>query len=916
MSDMASAGGDSHGGRRSDSLSDAEVARMNTPELRDRLLSLRSQLSASQDSETSRQDRVSQLASPDLGDDLLTEISDADVELMTPEELRDAVHRMQGKLGRLSLERMSSTGEDGNEKVTRRLTRDELAKFTPRQLRETILMLQDSTPDLTQQHKVNAGQMRMVNEQVTRLSDQLEASVAEQQRLKMQLQAASAGGDAAHSDGEDSLDGFGQKPVLSMNSPELRQTVKALRAQLRRSYNNNQHLQEQLNELADMRSDIPGQTDEEQSAGLLRQRVDVLEGQVTATQTEKKALSQQLHAILNAPTAGIDVRTVPVLRQQLEDTVTALNELKQENKALRRQLGVDEEADIDYRSLSSDMVDNADDGVESLRRSLCEAERVNTLLKQQIQLDTQTDKSSAGFNPQLIVDMAEEIERLKSELCSAKEKLVTSESAKPSKLPVKKQIPTSTVNKAENSQSAKGALSTSAVAALKSQMEALKTELNDSLVQNKVLHGKLASTETLVRNQTEKVRYYRGMLEDAGLAPRSPKKSSSESNLSTLAEMSHSEANLQQKPSRIPRRVQRMSSSQENLSHKKRDRSPGGSETISPATSLRSLTASSWENYGQTDDVKELKDQMRELLDQMERYKRMIRNLQTRPRPPVSPTEGIERATSPVFLTPPPARHRLSLVDQAVSPCRELVREDQETINKLTGNRPPDVAGRQSLTPPLILTHDASGDLDDSTLMANQEAFRQLQREVDDLRGRLKETEDANLTLQDELRDARDLNATMQDQLNATMAGFLTDQSFLPLPQTLNNKPAHADTPADSHSVAVNTTTTDSHQGAAGQAHDIAVLRKQLSDSQNMCSSLRLRLEELADFLAEMLPQDEQGEVTFIDITADRVTSLKDILHQSMDMCAVLGTNLEGRLSIVVWLVLRKWFELFHKSPV
>ena len=54
-------------------------------------------------------------------------------------------------------------------------------------------------------------------------------------------------------------------------------------------------------------------------------------------------------------------------------------------------------------------------------------------------------------------------------------------------------------------------------------------------IQNKILAGKLASTEATVRSQTDKVRYYRGLLESAGLLTPLNRRSCSESNLSNLA---------------------------------------------------------------------------------------------------------------------------------------------------------------------------------------------------------------------------------------------------------------------------------------------------------------------------------------------------------------------------------------------
>ncbi|KAI0230015.1 hypothetical protein LSAT2_019586 [Lamellibrachia satsuma] len=60
--------------------------------------------------------------------------------------------------------------------------------------------------------------------------------------------------------------------------------------------------------------------------------------------------------------------------------------------------------------------------------------------------------------------------------------------------------------------------------ALQTQTEALKKELED-------VKDKLASTEATVRSQTRKMKYYRGMLHDAGLMPSTPIRSHSDSSL-------------------------------------------------------------------------------------------------------------------------------------------------------------------------------------------------------------------------------------------------------------------------------------------------------------------------------------------------------------------------------------------------
>ncbi len=81
------------------------------------------------------------------------------------------------------------------------------------------------------------------------------------------------------------------------------------------------------------------------------------------------------------------------------------------------------------------------------------------------------------------------------------------------------------------------------------------------------------------------------------------------------------------------------------------------------------------------------------------------------------------------------------------------------------------------------------------------------------------------------------------------------------------------------------------------QAHreDNAVLRKQLTDSHNLCSALEGKLDALGVQLDELLHQDPYGNVDVIDITNERVSGFKNKLSEAARMAGVLSLSLSGK---------------------
>lgn len=124
-----------------------------------------------------------------------------------------------------------------------------------------------------------------------------------------------------------------------------------------------------------------------------------------------------------------------------------------------------------------------------------------------------------------------------------------------------------------------------------------------------MLQGKLASTEATVRCQAEKMKYYRGLLEDAGLMDKSPKRSHSESNLIVMDFQDRKPV-----PSQVTRRRSRSATALE-INSCLQSRSPTGE--LSANSDLKPQNLSNFTNFGQSHNVKELKEHICQLKVQL-----------------------------------------------------------------------------------------------------------------------------------------------------------------------------------------------------------------------------------------------------------------------------------------------------------
>ena len=131
---------------------------------------------------------------------------------------------------------------------------------------------------------------------------------------------------------------------------------------------------------------------------------------------------------------------------------------------------------------------------------------------------------------------------------------------------------------------------------------------------NKMLQGKLASTEATVRSQSEKIKNYRSLLEHAGLLPKSPKRSNSESNLSVMSTPG--------KGLSLARAYRRRSRSATSAEINKALNPPA---ELSPTSSVQGLNLAKFTTYGRSQDVRELQEQVAELKLKLANFDHVVR---------------------------------------------------------------------------------------------------------------------------------------------------------------------------------------------------------------------------------------------------------------------------------------------------
>ncbi|XP_071821432.1 uncharacterized protein [Apostichopus japonicus] len=378
-------------------------------------------------------------------------------------------------------------------------------------------------------------------------------------------------------------------------------------------------------------------------------------------------------------------REMPHLKSQLEKAKSVIRKRERENVALREKLGIGPKDDIDsgktkvdhlevanaiLKEQLQDKTDEADvvrseldsahaemnemtrqsqekpnPELHNLRKKLKTAENMNRLLKKHIALNTPRDGEAGEFNPQLIIDLAREIERLQGELKKAGV-----------------EVRQSSGTDCKETQTREDPVSKDVLSALQDQLAHCQRELKESVQKVMLLQRKVRATEGTVHLQANRIQRYRRQLHNSGLSPAStPKRVQSDSNL-----LRSGLTFGQQFPT-----------------------SESDSE---PTLMVDDLCDNSYTEFGQSDDIFELREQVALLKNQNQRCSRAVRMLQS--------NRSDSRSSSP---------------SRGLSPDR-----------------------------------DKSGWFQ---VVANQEAFTRMQEEVENLKGQLQQANDVNCTLQEQYKD-------------------------------------------------------------------------------------------------------------------------------------------------------------------
>ncbi|XP_071947305.1 uncharacterized protein [Antedon mediterranea] len=529
----------------------------------------------------------------------------------------------------------------------------------------------------------------------------------------------------------------------------------------------------------------------------LQDELDGLESQLREAEKMSSAMQKQLKsASANTDSANL----VPILKQKLIQAKEIIQERETQNKALQQALkkrspdknqlgqlqaeneqlksqliGYNKELQnmkSQFQTLEKELEEvqnsrpppSAHIEIERLQKQLRNAENLNELLKRHIDLNSSSEGEQPSFNPELIVDMAKEIERLKDTLDETQKELSTDS-------PLKTRVGTRVK-----------ALDDTAYGTLTKQLEQAHCDLNDLKKRYKQLNSKLQATEGTVRQQSDRIRRYRQEMQDAGIqVPRTPKRYHSDSNL------------LRAHFDNISRKL----SGASLLSPDDR------SGSTSPSPSERShMVDISLSEFGQTNDVSELKSQVDTLKLHLQRSRRALRSLQSRLR---------NRSN-----TSSPAR--------VASPSRT----DSSSL-------------------------DGGGAWFE--LVANQQAFEKLQQEVESLRDQVEEASNVNMTLQEHNND-------LVEKVN----------SNIPVPPGLL---AH------------------NEQLIKENEAEIVLLKQQLEDSQQLCSTLRGLIDEALSAMEEISQKREEEK----DNSPSEMEKARQKVKKSKIMAEDLGKVLGEHMS-------------------
>ncbi|XP_063423936.1 myomegalin-like isoform X2 [Mytilus trossulus] len=359
-------------------------------------------------------------------------------------------------------------------------------------------------------------------------------------------------------------------------------------------------------------SDIPlnRQSLSEMSAPMLRKFIRQMKNQFDKAGKENDELRRKVDGFDSREIPGrndSDVSSLPIMHLEIERLTQELSVKNEEIRKLKSSIGFA----VDTMDLSDvpNLTDLQNENLK-LKVQLGNLEELNMLLKKQIALNSQS-ANSEGFNPELIVQMANEIRNLKTQLdnvgarhdksnvsCQTapwSDAIITNgqienkSQKRNSKIPqIQKPAPMRTNSSDRDSP------------------DILKSLLMEARGRLQALEGKLEATEGTVRLQTKKMKYYRNLLEENGLVFKSP-----------LGSRSNSESNIV------------MALGGRNLCKNNRTLSYDNIPELlvdSQTESSESDFSEKYKSYGNTNNVSELKDQVRQLKIAMEKYKAVIKS--------------------------------------------------------------------------------------------------------------------------------------------------------------------------------------------------------------------------------------------------------------------------------------------------
>ncbi|XP_043576018.1 myomegalin-like isoform X2 [Chiloscyllium plagiosum] len=413
------------------------------------------------------------------------------------------------------------------------------------------------------------------------------------------------------------------------------------------------------------------------------QQLEEMEKQLEITDCqlhEVEAKQHQMEEEINAMRLLMEDNGV----SSVSDFRNEIMKLRTEITELRDQHG--EDPLISENEDTEEEVNNESEGnlrkrVWKLKIKLKNNKKINDLLKQQIELNCSGDGENS-FNPDLFVNMAKEIENLKDELEIANQKIASMDrrlkdtknkerkGLQGSKLPRSKSLELRN-NKAKNKEQMSDQSGLSATATIRSRLpiplrrprsvsnmssassnQDIPSDHQDNdqlravLKDDKQLQSKLYAAEATLGSQEDNSKLHcipshvesslkqddkevQVDVQDLGYETCGKSEndadrddSSSPDTVSHLPGHHYGDATV---PSIL--KLNRRFFSMENLDTNSSTSYPSSPSLISPKISLKNLDV--FDDYGQTDDVNELKLQIGELKEQIEKYQKVIRHLQT-----------------------------------------------------------------------------------------------------------------------------------------------------------------------------------------------------------------------------------------------------------------------------------------------